>query len=106
MKPRASNNLCEADTAYDDRRSEPRVAAAGEVRLSDPVSGAERLRGEILDLSWSGFRLAHRDAMLPRGEEFLFESLYGSGRARVVWNRVSQGAVESGFFVVERDLKR
>lgn len=103
MRPRALNNLLDQDTAYADRRSEPRVAAEGEVLLREMAGGPLRLRGLIQDLSWSGFRLTHDDAMLPRGEEFYFESRFGTGRARVVWNRVTPEAVESGFFVTQRD---
>ena len=86
--------------ASDERRREPRFAAAGSVRLFSARFGILRLEGHLLDESESGFRLLHSDPSLPRDESFRFEAAHLRGEARVVWNRIlSANHVESGFVI-------
>lgn len=88
----------------EERRREPRFAAAGSVRLYSERFGTLRLEGHLLDESESGFRLLHSDPSLPRDESFRFESAHLRGRARVAWNRIlSAHHVESGFYITESE---
>ena len=67
--------------------------------------GAERLvlEGDMQDVSSSGFRLEHDNQRIRSGEEYRFESPDSSGLARVMWNRIMDNSVETGFFIVLRD---
>ncbi len=60
------------------------------------------LAGWLLDYSWSGFRAAHNAVALETGQEVRFRHDQAEGTARVVWNRVLAGHVESGFLILER----
>jgi PilZ domain len=80
----------------DDRRNEPRSSAEGTIEVS--LDAPEiRLTGELIDVSHTGFRVAHKYAALRSGQTVSFRHASGSGRARVVWNRVLNDCVESGF---------
>lgn len=80
-----------------DLRCEPRIPAAGKVYL---VVDRHDVTGNLLDISSSGFRAAHDCAQLFTGSTVHFEHPGGSGTARVVWNRISDGTVESGFLIL------
>jgi len=89
-----------------EKRREPRRPAHGwvEVKWSDPVPAA--IRGSLVDVSASGFRMAHACAALEAGliVEFTYDE--AQGRARVVWTRVLAcepvgHRVESGFLVLD-----
>lgn len=54
-----------------------------------------------MDVSDRGFRMAHDCVSLAAGQIVEFAHLEAAGHARVVWNRVIAGRVESGFLVVE-----
>jgi len=104
MKPLSNNwRSPGAVVSIDDRRREPRLEADGVVRLF--TVQAERLvfEGEMRDVSSSGFRLEHDNQRIRSGEEYRFESPHSSGLARVMWNRILDTAVETGFFIVSRD---
>jgi hypothetical protein len=55
----------------------------------------------MVDVSAHGFRAAHNCPHLGTGEEVMFEHALGHGRARVVWNRIAEGQLESGFLVLQ-----
>lgn len=57
--------------------------------------------GELLDISRSGFRAAHTCRELHSGQVVRFEHQNAAGKARVVWNRIADQQVESGFFIIE-----
>jgi hypothetical protein len=57
------------------------------------------VHGWLLDVSLGGFRAAHH-SILETGREVFFEFAARTGKARVVWNRVVDGQVESGFFII------
>lgn len=105
MKP-LSNNWRSPGTlvSIDDRRREPREEADGLIRLFTIEQEHLVLEGQIRDISPSGFRLEHGNQRVRSGDEFRFESPYTSGLARVMWNRIMDSAVETGFFIVSRDL--
>src|SRR5579885_3549357 len=84
----------------DDRRSEPRLPASGEVTLNvdDPME--IQVTGELLDISKHGFRARHACQSLHSGQVVRFRHSRATGQARVVWNRIESEQVESGFFIV------
>jgi hypothetical protein len=99
----------QAATAPEKRR-EPRRPGRGsvEVKWTEPV--ATTVRGSLVDVSNSGFRMAHSCATLETGTIVEFAHEESQGRARVVWTRViardlkhtSAGhQVETGFVIVE-----
>lgn len=85
---------------YVDRRSEERYRAEGEVSLvfDEPIH--QEITGTLADYSRSGFRAVHQCSHLHSGQIVRFRHFVASGTARVMWNRIQQGRVESGFLVV------
>jgi len=88
-----------------EKRREPRRPAHGSVAVKwgYPVSAA--IHGSLVDVSASGFRMAHTCAALEAGSVVEFSHDEAQGQARVVWTRViAQEAnghrVESGFLVL------
>jgi hypothetical protein len=82
-----------------DKRREPRRAADGEVRVWFDGPRPLEIHGRLVDLSASGFRMAHSYVALEAGQTVEFSHLEATGRARVVWNRVAGARVETGFLV-------
>jgi hypothetical protein len=82
-----------------DRRIEPRYAAHGEVRLL--LGGAQNTEvpGRILDRSLHGMRVEHMYAALASGQSVTLRIGADSHPARVVWNRIKDDGVESGFYI-------
>ncbi len=80
-----------------DRRASTRLPAAGTVELSfaDPLPVT--ISGRLLDVSKGGFRAAHACAEIHTGLEVRFSHERAAGSARVVWNRIVAGCMESGF---------
>ena len=62
------------------------------------------VEGELVDVSESGFRMAHGAAGFEPGQVVGFEHDEATGKARVIWNRIARERVETGFFIVEREL--
>jgi hypothetical protein len=94
--------LSDLPLAADERRREPRYEAEGpvEFRVTQPPL-PRVIQGALQDLSSSGFRATHPDRYLENGEVVEFAFAGRSGKARVIWNRLSGGAVESGFWILE-----
>jgi hypothetical protein len=82
-----------------DQRKEPRRAADGVVRVWFNSPRPLEIRGTLVDLSSSGFRMAHTYVALEAGQTVEFSHLEATGRARVVWNRIAGARVETGFLV-------
>jgi hypothetical protein len=82
-----------------EKRREPRRPAQGSVEIR---GAGLHLRGELIDVSHSGFRIAHKESSLEPGQVVEFTHPEASGAARVVWNRIVEQRVETGFFIVER----
>lgn len=82
-----------------EQRREPRRAVKGNVRVSG-VRG--EIEGQLVDVSASGFRMAHAESSFEPGQVVEFGHAEAAGKARVIWNRISAGRVETGFFIVER----
>ena len=89
--------------SIDDRRGEPREDAHGVVRLFTVTDERLVFQGEMRDLSVSGFRLQHAYQRVSSGDEYRFESPFSSGLARVMWNRIIDTSVETGFLILSRD---
>ncbi len=82
-----------------EQRKEPRRQAKGSVTIQTPRA---EVQGQLVDVSESGFRMAHGDASLEPGQVLPFAHREASGEARVIWNRILSGRVETGFLIVER----
>lgn len=81
------------------RREERRPAEGGvRVRFADPQ--AIEIQGRLMDVSTSGFRMAHDYTPLTAGQVVQFSHVEASGEARAVWTRITAESVETGFFVV------
>ena len=86
---------------FQEKRREPRRDAGGRVRFDIRIgSSLERVEGILLDISAHGFRAQHTYSNFSSGQELHFLHEHGEGQARVVWNRILAGAVETGFFVL------
>jgi hypothetical protein len=83
-----------------ERRSEERRAASGEVLLAELDFAATEFRGELIDLSKSGFRVRHRQKRLSTGQHVRFTLPSRSGEARVMWTRILGENAESGFLIL------
>jgi hypothetical protein len=82
-----------------EQRKEPRYAAKGKVTVT---SSRGTIAGQLVDVSQSGFRMAHSDATLEPGQVLGFLHTEAAGKARVIWNRILEQRVETGFLIVER----
>ena len=86
--------------SYLDRRAEERYNAEGEVCLVFEEPMHQEITGTLADYSKSGFRALHHCTDLHSGQLVHFRHFIGSGTARVMWNRIQQDRVESGFLVI------
>jgi PilZ domain len=89
-----------AKETIQDLRREPRLAAHGLVELTIDRPERRVVSGRLVDISTSGFRVAHSFTQLGTGETVRFRHPSGSGKARVVWNRIMGEIVETGFLIV------
>jgi hypothetical protein len=82
------------------RRKEERHKGEGGVQLcfEDPVR--QQVDGALLDYSNSGFRASHKYCALHTGQVVDFRHLIANGKARVMWNRIIEDRVETGFLVL------
>ena len=89
-------------TPIQEQRKEPRRRAQGGVRVWFANPQRVEIEGQLVDLSDSGFRMSHACAQLEAGQTVQFSHPEAAGQARVIWNRIVSGGVESGFLVVAR----
>ena len=85
-----------------EKRTEARRAASGTVRVTFEDPAPLEIDGKLMDVSANGFRMAHECASLHSGQVVQFAHTEAKGRARVMWNRIQAGGVETGFLVVFR----
>jgi hypothetical protein len=85
----------------DDRRSERRYRGQGPLKLSFDDPSPQEIVGRLLDYSKSGFRAVHEYAALHTGQVVAFQHAVAGGIARVMWNRIADDRVESGFLVIQ-----
>jgi hypothetical protein len=88
------------ENVSENRRTEDRFNADGEVTLMFDDPAPRSFAGRLLDTSTRGFRAAHTWARLENGQVVEFRHGAASGRARVMWNRIVGDAVETGFLVL------
>jgi len=83
-----------------ERRTEERFSAEGDVVLSfsDPLK--QEVNGALIDYSRSGFRASHKYQALHPGQLVDFRHVIAQGKARVMWNRIFEDRVETGFLVL------
>jgi len=87
----------DAPVVADDRRTEPRFEANGMVVLRvEKVS----IPGRLLDVSEHGMRIEHMYAALASGMVLEVEREGARRTARVIWNRIKNEGVESGFYLL------
>jgi hypothetical protein len=84
-----------------DRRTERRYRGQGPLRLSFDDPSPQEIVGRLLDYSKSGFRAVHEYAALHTGQVVAFQHAIAGGKARVMWNRIADDQVESGFLVIQ-----
>ena len=53
-----------------------------------------------MDVSASGFRMTHANQALQSGQIVEFSHSLAVGAARVMWNRIMDQRVETGFLIV------
>ena len=82
-----------------DQRQEARRSGKGNVVVRWTNPRAHQVEGKLMDVSDSGFRMAHECSALTAGQFVEFAHFEAKGRARVVWTRIVAGNVESGFVV-------
>jgi len=83
-----------------EKRRELRRQASGGVRVEFLNPRKIEIKGRLIDISPRGFRMAHGYASLATGQVVEFSHAEASGRARVMWNRILEKSVESGFLVI------
>jgi hypothetical protein len=83
-----------------DQRKEPRRPAEGDIRVWFANPEPFEIQGQLLDVSASGFRMAHECSILQAGQMVEFAREKAAGRARVIWNRIANAHVETGFLLV------
>jgi hypothetical protein len=83
-----------------ERRKEPREDADAELTLvvDDPLPA--EVRGRLVDVSRSGFRARHAYPRFEPGQRVRFRSAASQGLARVIWNRILNDRVETGFLLL------
>ena len=82
------------------RRREERYKGEGEVRLFFEDPTRQEVNGSLLDYSNNGFRAAHKYCALHTGQVVDFRHVIANGKARVMWNRIIEDRVETGFLVL------
>jgi hypothetical protein len=86
--------------ALQEQRKEARQPAEGPVlvRFADPQPS--EILGQLMDVSPSGFRMSHANQSLHSGQMVEFSHYLAVGAARVMWNRIMDQRVETGFLIV------
>ncbi|MGH9592476.1 MAG: PilZ domain-containing protein [Bryobacteraceae bacterium] len=88
--------------AAEEKRREPRQSAHGPVRIHFDNPQSIEIQGQLVDVSASGFRMSHAYSSLEAGQTVNFLHAGAKGVARVMWNRILDRAVETGFLVVSK----
>jgi hypothetical protein len=82
-----------------EQRREKRRQGHGNVLVRPETPGSRDIQGKLVDVSNNGFRMAHECSALTAGQFVTFAHVEARGRARVVWTRIVDDSVESGFVV-------
>jgi hypothetical protein len=84
-----------------DRRVERRYRGKGALKLSFSDPSHQEISGRLLDYSQNGFRAVHDYPALHTGQVVNFRHAVDNGQARVMWNRIADHCVETGFLVIK-----
>ena len=85
---------------FRNQRREPRRATQGAVMLRFDNPQPFVIHGKLLDVSQHGFRMSHEYRGLDAGSVVEYSHTESAGKARVVWNRIVETRVETGFLVL------
>lgn len=88
------------NVGINEKRREIRQPAEGPVLVNFSNPQPIEVLGELVDVSPSGFRMAHANQSLPSGQLVGFSHASAIGTARVMWNRIMDHRVETGFRIV------
>ncbi len=88
------------NVAVHEKRREVRQPAEGPVLVNFANPQPMEILGELMDVSPSGFRMAHANQSLQSGQLVGFSHGFAIGTARVMWNRIMDHRVETGFRIV------
>jgi hypothetical protein len=83
-----------------EKRRESRRPADGVAQVEFSNPRPVKIEGRLMDVSPSGFRMAHSHTSLATGQVVDFSHSEASGSARVMWNRILDQRVETGFLVI------
>ncbi len=84
-----------------DRRTESRHYTEGNLQFSFDDPSPQDITGRLMDYSKSGFRAMHDYPALHTGQIVEFRHMQAFGQARVMWNRIADDRVETGFLVIK-----
>ena len=84
-----------------EQRTEMRRPAQGGVWFALDDADSRQFRGSLVDYSGRGFRAAHPQTSLSAGQRVHFRHSFGEGLALVMWNRIFERHVESGFLILD-----
>ena len=96
-----SDGLRETAMSAAERRGEKRYRGKGALKLSFDDPSHQEISGRLLDYSQSGFRAVHTYPALHTGQVVDFRHAVDAGQARVMWNRIADECVETGFLVIK-----
>lgn len=88
------------NVAIHEKRQEIRQPAEGPVLVNFSNPQPMEILGRLVDVSPSGFRMAHANQSLQSGQLVGFSHGLAIGTARVMWNRILDHRVETGFRIV------
>jgi hypothetical protein len=88
------------NVAIHEKRREIRQPAEGPVLVNFSNPQPMEILGELMDVSPGGFRMAHANQSLQSGQLVGFSHAFALGTARVMWNRIVDHRVETGFRIV------
>lgn len=83
-----------------EKRREERRPTSGTVRVRFADPQPREIAGRLVDVSENGFRMTHDFPSLAAGQMVEFSHVEARGHARVMWNRIVDQSVETGFFVI------
>jgi hypothetical protein len=84
-----------------EQRRESRRTANGPIVVRFGQEQSFVVHGHLVDVSASGFRMLHQCTTLETGQIVEFSHPEASGTARVMWNRIVDRMVQTGFFVMK-----
>jgi hypothetical protein len=97
-EPAVAKRLSEKQIGEKRRESRRPADGLAHVEFSNPRP--VKIQGRLMDVSSSGFRMAHSYTSLAAGQVVDFAHSEARGSARVMWNRILDRRVETGFLVV------